>query len=138
MHLTCSMCAKERFTAWSSPHAAPTSALTGHVLQANLTSFIPHFMHRRCMDGPELCAKTCIHGGRYCAFDSIQDSYAGSFDPRQVTLCPAQLPAAATTPTSTCLLSFDVLCYRAGAMNEGILSFRSALAVLPPAPFCCA
>ena len=55
--------------------------------QDNFTSFVLHFMHRRCMESPERCAASCINNGRYCAFDSIVDAFAGSFQPRQA--CPA-------------------------------------------------
>ena len=56
---------------------------TPAVLQDNFTSFVPHFMHRRCMESPERCAASCINNGRYCAFDSIVDAFAGTFQPRQ-------------------------------------------------------
>ena len=62
-------------------------------LQANHASFVPHYMHRRCMDTPERCAASCINHGRYCAFDSILDEHAAAFEPRQVLdagVCGAQ------------------------------------------------
>ncbi len=50
------------------------------------TQFKPHFMHRRCSydAGSEECATNCIHKGRYCAVDSIDDDYASTFKGWQV------------------------------------------------------
>lgn len=50
--------------------------------------FEPHFMHRKCDSPPEsqACRDACIHHGRYCAFDSINATYAATFKPRHVRM----------------------------------------------------
>ena len=57
--------------------------MRGLCLQANHTSFVPHYMHRHCTESQERCAASCINHGRYCAFDSIADAYSERFQPRQ-------------------------------------------------------
>ncbi|KAK9840728.1 hypothetical protein WJX81_000565 [Elliptochloris bilobata] len=56
-------------------------------LQKNgYTTFAPHFMLRKCSydkDSAE-CRNNCIHHGRYCAVDSISETYSSKFKPRQV------------------------------------------------------
>ena len=56
-------------------------------MQHGYTSFAPHFMHHKCpaaAASTEECRANCINEGRYCAFDSISDELAASFQPRQV------------------------------------------------------
>jgi hypothetical protein len=50
--------------------------------QGGYATFKPHFMHRRCSyeAGSPECGTNCIHGGRYCAVDSVGDAYTDRFE----------------------------------------------------------
>ena len=54
--------------------------------QNGYTTFVPHFMLRKCSyDASSAeCRDSCIHHGRYCAVDSISDTFSAKFKPRQV------------------------------------------------------
>ena len=60
----------------------------GAMLQDKFSLFTPHFMLRKCSydtDSTE-CTTNCIHKGRYCAVDSIDDDYSRKFQGWQVRL----------------------------------------------------
>lgn len=55
-------------------------------LQDKYSLFTPHFMLRKCsyeVDSSE-CTTNCIHKGRYCAVDSIDNKYSRKFQGWQV------------------------------------------------------
>ena len=59
-------------------------------LQDKYLQFTPHFMLRKCsyeVDSTE-CTTNCIHKGRYCAVDSIDDAFAHKFQGWQVSCRP--------------------------------------------------
>jgi len=57
------------------------------MLQDKYSLFTPHFMVRKCSydtDSTE-CTTNCINKGRYCAVDSIDDTYSHKFQGWQVS-----------------------------------------------------
>jgi hypothetical protein len=74
--------------------------------QDGYSKFKPHYMLRKCSydaDAPE-CTTNCIHRGRYCAVDSISDTFTGKFKGWQVCAGSSHVPpcylAAAVGPVS--------------------------------------
>lgn len=70
-------------------------------LQDGYAKFTPHYMMRKCSYEADTheCTNNCIHGGRYCAVDSIDDEFSGKFKGWQVFALAASVsPDCVKTP----------------------------------------